>query len=274
MPLSFAAILPHGSEIVSQLTDDPKLMEKTRVAMREAGRRFAEASIDTVIVLDPHAEFMVQGAITLGATFHAAGIVGDPDDAHIKTTFETDVLLVEEIIKASDGKLPLVRAVGSEKGRDAVLPLSWGALIPLWFTAHPLMDPRPKVIVVAPERRIEREKLIAFGQLLGEIARKSERRIALIASGDLGHGHDESGPYGFSFASAEHDLHFCEALVDGDLSGILGFTDDFLEDALVDAFWQVLVLHGALESEKEAQPELLSYEAPTYFGMAVAVWAL
>ncbi|MGC4044008.1 MAG: hypothetical protein QM758_09440 [Armatimonas sp.] len=271
MPLSFAALLPHGGEIVLQLTDNPALMEKTRIAMREAGRVFAEKNINTVVVLDPHADFMVESALTIGATFHAAGILGELDRAHIKAAFEVDTEFVEALFTEANGTLPMIRAVGADEGRNAVLPLSWGALIPLWFTAHPVTRSRPKVVIVAPERSTPREELLAFGKLIGQVAEKSGKNVALIASGDLGHGHDEDGPYGFAKASAEHDLLFCEALVDNNLAGLLPLTDEFLEEALVDAFWQVLILHGAL-LEKPMSCRLLSYEAPTYFGMAVALF--
>ena len=41
-------------------------------------------------------------------------------------------------------------------------------------------------------------------------------------------------------------------------------------DALADSFWQLLMLHGAIGDAFE--PELLSYEVPTYFGMLCAVY--
>jgi aromatic ring-opening dioxygenase LigB subunit len=41
--------------------------------------------------------------------------------------------------------------------------------------------------------------------------------------------------------------------------------------AKADSFWQLLMLHGALGDAFSA--ELLSYEAPTYFGMLTASFA-
>ena len=42
--------------------------------------------------------------------------------------------------------------------------------------------------------------------------------------------------------------------------------------AKADSFWQLLMLHGAL-GEGVATSELLSYEAPTYFGMLTAAFS-
>ena len=52
---------------------------------------------------------------------------------------------------------------------------------------------------------------------------------------------------------------------------MLEWEEAFLEDAKVDAFWQTIILAGAL-GHTPLTGELLSYEAPTYFGMAVAAY--
>lgn len=273
MPLVFGAITPHGSEIVPQLADDPKLMEKTRDAMREVGRRFLDSQPETVIVLDPHADFMVPHAICIGATFRAVGVLGDPAARHIQAEFDCDYHFVEAFFSANAERLPLIRAVGRDEGRNALLPLSWGALIPLWFTAHTQRHARPKIVVVAPSRLLPREILVQFGVELARAAAASPKRIALIASCDQGHAHDPDGPYGFDPASAEHDLLMCDAIISEDLGSLLDWAPEFLTAAKVDAYWQTIILAGAL-SVTPLRAELLSYEAPTYFGMAVATYEI
>lgn len=269
MPLVFAAIAPHGGEIVPQLTDNLALMAKTRAAMQELGRRFAAAQIDTVIVLTPHG-IALEGSLSIGGTRHAAGIVEGEGGRQIKAAFEGDLTLVEAILQRSATvPIPLTRLVGEEGKEKAVLPLDWGAVIPLWFTAHPLTKPRPKIVVVTPDRGLPRETLVRFGVVLAQCAAESEQRIALIASCDQGHAHD---PYGFSPASAEHDGQMCVAVVSEDLGSLLEWDEAFLEEAKVDAYWQTIILAGAL-GHTPLTGELLSYEAPTYFGMLVASYA-
>jgi aromatic ring-opening dioxygenase LigB subunit len=43
------------------------------------------------------------------------------------------------------------------------------------------------------------------------------------------------------------------------------------QNAAIDGLWQALMLGGALDVAP-MNVELLSYEAPTYYGMLVAVW--
>jgi len=46
----------------------------------------------------------------------------------------------------------------------------------------------------------------------------------------------------------------------------------FAREAKADSYWQMLMLEGAL-GEGNWDGELLSYEAPTYFGMLCAAYA-
>ena len=269
MPLVFGAIAPHGGDAIAEIADDPLVMAQTRAALTELGRRCALAQPETVVVLTPHG-IIVDDAISVGATQTAAGILGEAP-RQISASFDTDLEFVAALgDEAPEQKLPLVRLVGEEKKGEAVLPLDWGALVPLWFVAHPL-TPRPRVVVLAPNRRLPRETLVRCGLAIARAADTTGRRVALIASCDQGHAHDASGPYGYDPASAIHDKAMCEAITDNDLPRLLDWPNDFMEAAKVDAYWQTLILAGAL-GHTPMTGELLSYEAPTYFGMAVAAY--
>lgn len=270
MPLVFGAIAPHGGDIVEEIADDPGAMAHTRAAMRALGQRFADAGIDTVVVLTPHG-IIPEGAISVGATRKAGGILGEPDGRHIQAIFDCDEEFVAGLRLACGERLPLAPLVGEEEREDAVLPLDWGALIPLWFTAQAVPEPRPRVVVCAPDRGLPREVLVRFGVAIAEVAETTERRVALIASCDQGHAHDPEGPYGYDPASVEHDRAMCDAIVADDLPSLIDWPQEFLETAKVDAFWQTIILAGAL-GVVPMRGELLSYEAPTYFGMAVAAY--
>src|SRR4051812_16882137 len=102
--LAFGAILPHGPDVVLELTKDPPLMAQTRAAMEQAGRRFAAARIDTLIILDPvlvHTQnksatrtlFSGPGMLSIGTAAYAGGtLAGDTPDR-----FECDVPLAQAI---------------------------------------------------------------------------------------------------------------------------------------------------------------------------------
>ena len=55
------------------------------------------------------------------------------------------------------------------------------------------------------------------------------------------------------------------------LDQLLQIDQQLIDDAKPDSWWQMLMLHGVLGDGWDV--ELLSYEAPTYFGMLCAVYA-
>jgi aromatic ring-opening dioxygenase LigB subunit len=60
--------------------------------------------------------------------------------------------------------------------------------------------------------------------------------------------------------------------VRGNRLGELPAWDPVVADtAKADSFWQLLMLHGAIGGDFDV--ELLSYEAPTYYGMLCAAFA-
>jgi aromatic ring-opening dioxygenase LigB subunit len=125
---------------------------------------------------------------------------------------------------------------------------------------------RAPAVVVSPCRARSNEEHVRAGRALAEAT--GERRIALIASADHGHGHTADGPYGFAAESADYDERI-QALVRGNRLGELEAWDaGFAVAAKADSFWQLLMLHGAIGDAFAV--ELLSYEAPTYFGMLTA----
>jgi aromatic ring-opening dioxygenase LigB subunit len=96
--------------------------------------------------------------------------------------------------------------------------------------------------------------------------------VAFVASADHGHAHDPDGPYGFDPASAAFDAAIVDAVRGNRLERVLDLDDDFIERAKADSPWQLALLHGLLGGI--AAGELLSYEAPTYFGMLCASYEL
>jgi len=126
----------------------------------------------------------------------------------------------------------------------------------------------------APARRLNvaRESTTARkarARAIARAARESGKRVALIASCDHGHGHDAKGPYGYTPKSKEFDDAVVAHLGRDDLAAVAGLGSAFAREAKADSFWQMLLLHGALDRDRW-RGELLSYEAPTYFGMICA----
>jgi aromatic ring-opening dioxygenase LigB subunit len=267
----FAAIAPHGAIAIPELCsdDERRLAAATTAGLEELGRRFADAAPESVVVLTPHTAH-VPGAIAVVVAGAHTGSLAGADGAAIELTCPCD----RELALAVLGQLWLheVPAVGlSFGGNDpsaAVMPMDWGTLIPLWFMGGRAEEPAPTV-VVGPARDLSAADHARAGRAIAEAA--AGKRVALIASADHGHAHDPDGPYGFNPAAAEYDARMTKVVSENRLDTLLDIDPAFVDAAKADSWWQLLMLHGAVEGAFEV--ELLSYEAPTYFGMLCAAFS-
>lgn len=272
MSLVFAAIAPHGTVALPgvpaaavQGADD------THAALEELGRRFAAAAPQATIVLTPH-NVHVAGhfAVVLAGTLD--GRLAEFDAPEVELSCPVDLTLAAHCVVAMhDAGLPVVGAsFGANEPGAATAPMDWGVLIPLWYMGG-REDPQVPAVVVSPARDLSAQEHIRAGEALALAADASSRRIALIASADHGHAHDAEGPYGFDTAAAEYDARIVELVRENDLGASLALEPAFVDAAKADSWWQLLMLHGALGDGWSG--ELLSYEAPTYFGMLCAAYA-
>jgi aromatic ring-opening dioxygenase LigB subunit len=253
----FAAIAPHGGPVFDQ-PDAP-----TRKGMEELGRRFAQAKPDAVIVATPHG-LHADGHFAVVRSSRLEGDASQWTDADTHYEGPGEPELADACIDAlRDAGLPALGVTfGSTAAGSSTMPLDWGALIPLWFMRAP-------AVVVTPCRALTNDDHIRAGRALA--AATGERRVAFIASADHGHGHTADGPYGFAAESADYDERIQAIVRENRLAELAEWDPAFAGTAKADSFWQLLMLHGALGDAFSA--ELLSYEAPTYFGMLTASFA-
>jgi aromatic ring-opening dioxygenase LigB subunit len=286
MSLVFAAIAPHGFPLIPDLSDDAGGALATRAAMVELGRRAVAAGVEALVIAGPHG-VRVEGAICLADTARAAGGLAW-QGRQVELNVPVDGPLTDSIAaKARERGIAIALAGCGGNWRDqSVLPLDWGMLTPHWFLGHnqnmrghsdvladpPQTDIGPPAVIVTPSRSLPRATLVDFGQAVAEAAANDPRRIAFIASCDWGHAHRADGPYGFHPESATVDAEVVAAVTANDVLSLIDLDEGRAQNAAIDGLWQALMLAGALEAVP-MHVELLSYEAPTYYGMLVAVWS-
>lgn len=272
--LAFACIAPHGGITLPILAGSQAYRATgTRLALEKLAQMMAESAPETIVVITPHGH-RVDGAFSLLNNRRVRGSLDAEEGGNansITLGFEVDQELNLAIRDAARAlSVPVARIGYAVPDEPAfVQELDWGALIPLWFMGA-LLSPQPRVVIACPDRgNLPWEIFPLFGQAISQAARTTGRRIALIASADMGHAHDPEGPYGFHTASAEFDAAVQQAIRDQDLGRLLTFDLEWVGQAATDAFGQVLNLHGAIAGT-DMRGELLSYEVPTYFGMICA----
>jgi aromatic ring-opening dioxygenase LigB subunit len=272
MSLVFAAIAPHGTLAVPEAPAAAiDGAERTQAAMEELARRFDAAEPDATIVLTPH-NVHVEGhfAVVLGEKLAGSLAAWDAPAVALACPIDRDLAGAAAAALRDDGIPVLGVSYGANDPAAATAPMDWGTLIPLWFMGG-RTDPQVPAVVVSPARDRPWEEHVRAGAALARMAEASGRRIALVASADHGHAHDPDGPYGYDPAAAAYDGRIVELVDRHRLAELLDFDETLVDDARADSFWQLLMLHGALD-DAAWRHELLSYEAPTYFGMLCAAY--
>ncbi|MCD6030255.1 MAG: Extradiol ring-cleavage dioxygenase class protein subunit [Thermomicrobiales bacterium] len=285
MPLVFAAIAPHGFPLIPDLSDDASGALATRAAMEEMGRRAAAAGVEVVVIAGPHG-VRVEGMVCLADTARAAGTLSWQGNM-VELNVPIDEALTDAIAaEARAREIPVAMAgYAGNRRYQSTLPMDWGILTPLWFLGHdrnmrghgdvladpPAEDIGPPTVIITPSRSLPRETLVDFGRVVAAAAAADSRQIVFVASCDWGHTHTASGPYGFHEEAGRVDAEVVGAVAANDLLGLIDLDEERARDAAIDGLWQALILAGVLDTFPMAV-DLLSYEAPTYYGMLVAVW--
>jgi aromatic ring-opening dioxygenase LigB subunit len=131
-------------------------------------------------------------------------------------------------------------------------------------------DPPLPLVVVTPARDLSAADHVRAGAVIAAAAADSGLRVAFIASADHGHAHDPEGPYGYHPDARTYDDLIVELVRGERLDRLSEIPVELVEQAKADSWWQMLMLHGATAAGWRGR--LISYEAPTYFGMLTAAY--
>jgi len=290
MPIVVGAVAPHGFPIIPELSEDAEGGLTTRASMQQMQQVFAEAKPDVVVIATPHG-FRVNGFISIADCARGAGTLS-LNGRSVEMNVPFDLTLADAIFERAQGAgIPIAQVgYGGSNRNQSIMPMDWGTMVPLWFAGqnrnqvgkgHVLAalfdglpdDQPPAAVIVQPSRRLPKEINIEFGKVVAEAAQADERRIAFIASCDWAHRHDANHPNGFHPDARRVDEAVAQAIRDDDILSLLNLSDEMISNAAIDGLWQLLMLEG-VKQVVPMQGTFLSYEAPTYYGMMVATYAV
>lgn len=283
MPLVAAAIAPHGFPIIPALGKDAEGGLKTRGSMQALGEFFRTKGVDVVVIAGPHGiradgYFAIVEAARVAGTLHWNG-----KTVELNASCDRDLGDAVESA-ARDAGLPVVRvSYAGNRADQTVVPLDWGGLVPLWFLGHDqneqgtgdVLGPEPSgpggppAVIITPSRALSRESMIQFGGAIARAMAEDPRRVGFIASCDWAHTHRDDGPYGFHEAAERVDADVVRAVESNDLKRLMELSDEDIQHAAIDGLWQTLMLAG-VQDVTPCDLDLVSYEAPSYYGMIVA----
>jgi aromatic ring-opening dioxygenase LigB subunit len=257
--LTFASICPHPPIIVPGIGSpgDLEIVKKTTEAMEKLAKDFSKARPETAVLVSPHGpvEF---NQMTVNKTFPLRGdfrMFGNPTSFE----FKNDLDLIKEMEDACQKeKIPL--------GFIKEFPLDHGALVPLSYLSKDYSDFK---LVHLAFSYLSLETHFNFGKAIGNVIKKSDKKIAFIASGDLSHRLTLEAPAGYSPRGKEFDEKLIGLIKGKDIEGILNLDPVLIEEAGECGLRSIIILFGVLDGS-DFEPEILSYEGPFGVGYLVA----
>jgi aromatic ring-opening dioxygenase LigB subunit len=253
--ITSAFITPHSPVLIPAIGKaNTELLQKTTLAYQKILDKLLADPVDTVLIISPHNPktpdaFAINSAPEFVIKFESFG------DFATKTKLLGDVTLAHEL------KENLKNSANLQLTTNKVL--DYGSAIPLWLLSPALKNTK---IIAISQADLSLEDHFAFGKLLQNELITRDKKIAIIASGDLSHRLKRSAPGGYSPKGAKFDNKVIEYLNEAPTASenILNLDKKLIADAMECGLKSIVMLLGILDRLSFA-PQVLAYQ--TDFGV-------
>ncbi len=250
MTLENVYVIPHGDEII----DQPNL--QSTELFDEIKKVTSGDGSDTLLLISPHGLRLSKSIGILNTEYLSADL--QLKSRKLTGEFQTDRSLVNAILKNS----PHTQAISfiTSSGPLSRFTLDFGSVIPLYFFNQ------KNLVAIGQPRIWDSEMLQGFGRTLARVVSDLPQKVSIIISADQAHAHNAVGPYGYSEKSAVYETMIENCFRDSDFNPLTKLTEEFVEEAKPDSFWNMLILKGIMD-ETGLKSVLDYHYVEIYFGM-------
>lgn len=255
----FAGLVPNSPLLLPSVNPDRlKEAEKTREAIEEFAEELYAAHPDTLVVF-AEAITMYPDAFSVNVADPFVTDLAEFGDLRAGKNYHPDFGLVDRLQRAA-------RKTEARVSLTTDATLNFATAVPLeLITAH---LPDIRVVPIAPAQ-LPAKLHFEMGSLVKELAQEHDRRVAVIACGDLSHALSADSPAGKVPEGRKFDDRIQEILEQKNAAGLLQLDPNLVHAAHDAAYRQICMLFGALDGI-DVTPHMLSYESPFGVGYAVA----
>ena len=263
MSILAAYVVPHPPLIIPSVgKGQEKAIAQTIHAYQAIAQRCANHCPETVVVVSPHAPAYAD-CFCVSTEPELEGSLTKFVSPQTKFFYKNDLNFVQALASAAaQERVPLV---GSTKNQSS---LDHATFIPLWYLEQAGCKASVVSIGLSGLSSEEHKRL---GELIAKTATQLNRRVVLIASGDLSHKLKADGPYGLAPEGEVFDREITHIFDSGDLAGLFGFDATFLHKAAECGLGSFQIMAGALD-KIPCTHELMSYEGSFGVGYATAAF--
>lgn len=263
-----AALMPHPPIVIPEVGKEATAKVcATQLALENVSQAFKKNNIQTVVIISPHG-LGFDDAITMSVHPRLRGTMAAFGVPELSLAFETDGLLLRTIQKQAErlGINLVAMTDGKAKSLRRQLELDHGAFVPLYYLHKAGFHGQ---IIHLSCGLVSYEEMYTFGKAVQSATAHIDKRIGIIASGDLSHRVTETAPNGFHPRAAEFDKYVVDTLQQGDLKELMNMDRQLAREIGECGLRPIFFLMGVLGG-LAVESQVLSYEAPFGVGYAVA----
>lgn len=253
-------IVPHPPLIIPEISKgEENKIQKTFDSYHEVAKKIAALKPDTIILTTPHS-IMYSDYFHISPGKSARGDLGrfGAGNVSFQTAYDeefTDTL--EDLAERNSIE------AGTLGEKDP--SLDHGTMVPMHFINQYYTDYQFVRIGLSGLPILDHYRL---GKCITNTAEKLNRKVVIVASGDLSHKLKEDGPYGFAKEGVQFDREIIEAMKTANFMSFMEFHPDFCEAAAECGLRSFVIMAGALDG-KAVTSNFLSYEG--IFGVGYAL---
>lgn len=256
--LVFSAITPHPPILIPTIgKENLDVIKKTKLAMEKLAGDLYALKPDTIIIFTPHGE-VDKNKITINQSPILKASLAEFGDLVTKLEWKGDLGMSYTIYEHFETK-DIIRLVHEEE-------VDHGISVPLSYLSQGLKEVK---IIPISYSGADLKSHFNFGKELSSLIKKSNERIAVIASGDLSHSLTEDSPAGYAPEGKKFDKKLVELIKEKKYDKIVKIDEDFIKKAGECGMRSISMLLGVID-EVDLKPNVLSYECPFGVGYLVA----
>lgn len=248
MSLVFAAIVPHPPLLIPNIgKENLENLHQTKHALEKLEQELYLKKPDVIMIIGPH-EGHFEEAFSINAHTHLESAFEEFGDLETIYKWKGAPEIGARIQHHADKERTPVRLVSTQK-------VGHGTSVPLTYLTEHLPDVK---ILPVGYSRLDTKAHLEFGELLKDIVMQSDKRFAIIASGDLAHTKKKpkrgDDPHPF-------DKTLTEMIATRNTVGLMGMDPAVIEDAQECGYRSILIMMGMLQRVNYKFKQL-AYEAP------------
>lgn len=256
-------MVPHPPLILPEVgKGDERVVEETIRAYEKAAESVADLKPETIVLSSPHV-VMYGDYLHIAPGNSGGGNMRQFNAPETGMFIDYDTEYREHLIGLCD-EVSFPAGTMGERSPE----LDHGTMVPLYFILKKYSDFK---LVRMGISGISMADHYMLGMMVKKTAEDLDRRTVYVASGDLSHKLQKSGPYGFDPKGPEYDDKIMDVMGSGEFDRLFDFDSVLLEKAAECGHRSFVIMAGAFD-RSDLQIEKLSHQDITGVGYGICTY--